>query len=101
MTILNTIQVASGKGAAFILFFLALVAGAYAVFTFLKKNWFFAVILTTLAILFSIFAVRNLNQPLRTRYEVSFDKDYPVSELIENYEIIKQRGNILVVEEKD
>lgn len=100
MTILNTIQV-SGKGAAFILVLLVLAAGAYAVSTLLKEKWFFATILLTLVILFSIFAVRNLNQPLRTLYEVSFDKDYPVSELIENYEIVDQRGNILVVEEKD
>ena len=100
MTILNTIQV-SGKDAALILFLLAFAAGAYAVSMLLKENWFFAIIFTTLAILFSIFAVRNLNQPLRTRYEVSFDKDYPVSELIENYEIIEQRGSILVLEEKD
>lgn len=101
MTILNTIQVASGKGAAFILFLLALVTGAYAVSMLLKENWFSAIILFTLAVLFSTFAVCNLNQSLRTRYEVSFDKDYPVSELIENYEIIEQRGSILIVEEKD
>lgn len=100
MEILNTIQV-SGKGGAFILFLLTLVVGAYAVSMFLKENWFFAIILSALAVLFSIFAVWNLNQPLRTRYEVSFDKDYPVSELIENYEIIEQRGSILIVEEKD
>lgn len=100
MEILNTIHV-SGKGIAFILFLLALAEWAYAVSMLLKKNWFFAIIFTTLAILLSIFAVQNLNRPLRTRYEVSFDKDYPVSELIENYEIIEQRGSILIVEEKD
>lgn len=100
MMILNTIQV-SGKCAAFILVLLALAAGAYAVSMLLSEKWFFAVILSALAVLFSVFAVWNLNQPLRTRYEVSFDKDYPVSELIENYEIIEQRGSILIVEEKD
>lgn len=99
MEILNTIEV-SGKGAAFVLFLLAFAAGLYAIFMFQDGNRFCGLLLSVLAIWFTISAIKNVVRPSRTRYEVSFDEDYPVSELIENYEIIDQRGDILIVEEK-
>ena len=100
MEILNTVEV-SGKGMAFVLFLLAFAALLYATFMFQKGNWICGLIISALAIWLVVFTIINLVSPPRTRYEVSFDKDYTVSELIENYEIVDQRGNILVVEEKD
>lgn len=100
MEILNTVQV-SGKDAAFVLFLLAFAAVLYAIFKFQDRNWILGLIISALAILLVVFAIRNLVSSPHTRYEVTFDKNYPVSELIKNYEIIEQRGNILVVEEKD
>mgnify|MGYP004448664051 CR=1 FL=1 len=99
MEILNTIHV-SGKGAVFVLFLLTLAAVLYAIFMFQDGNRFCGLLMFVLAICLTVFAIRNLVRPSRTRYEVSFDENYPVSELIENYEIIGQRGDILIVEEK-
>lgn len=100
MKILNTVEI-SGKGLAFVLFLLVLASVAYAIFMFRNRNWIWGLIFSTLAIWLAVFAIRNLVSPPRTRYEVSFDENYPVSELIENYEIVDQRGDILIVKEKD
>lgn len=99
MEILNTIQV-SEKGAAFVLFLLTLAAVLYAIFMFQDGNRFCGLLMFVLAICLTVFAIRNLVRPSRTRYEVSFDENYPVSELIENYEIIGQRGDLWVLEDK-
>lgn len=99
MEILNTVQV-SGKGAAFVLFLLALAVVLYAIFIFQDGNWICGLLISVLAIWIIVCAIINLVRLPHTRYEVCFDKDYPVSELIENYEIIDQRGDILIVEEK-
>lgn len=100
MEILNTVQV-SGKGAAFVLFLLALAVVLYAIFIFQDKNWLCGLLISVLAIWLIVCAIINLVRLPHTQYEVCFDKDYPVSELIENYEIIDQRGDILIVEEKE
>lgn len=100
MEILNTVEV-SGKGVAFVLFLLAFAALLYAIFMFQKGNWICGLIISALAIWLVVFTIINLVSPPRTRYEVSFDENYPVSELIENYEIVDQRGDILIVKEKD
>lgn len=100
MEILNTVQV-SGKGAAFVLFLLALAVALYAIFIFQDRNWICGLLISVLAIWIIACAIINLVRLPHTRYEVCFDKDYPVSELIENYEIIDQRGDILIVEEKE
>lgn len=100
MEILNTVEV-SGKGAAFVLFLLAFAAVLYAIFMFQDRNWICGLIISALAIWLVVFAIGNLVSSPRTRYEVSFDENYPVSELIENYEIVDQRGDILIVKEKD
>ena len=100
MEILNTVQV-SGKGAAFVLFLLALAVALYAIFIFQDGNWIYGLLISVLAIWIIACAIINLVRLPHTRYEVCFDKDYPVSELIENYEIIDQRGDILIVEEKE
>lgn len=46
------------------------------------------------------FATALFNAPPTIRYEATFDEKYPVSQLIEEYDIIEQRGDILIVEEK-
>ena len=100
MEILNTIEV-SGKGAAFVvLFLLTLAAVLYAIFMFQDGKRFRGLLIFVLTICLTVFAIRNLVRRSHTRYEVSFDENYPVSELIENYEIIGQRGDIRIVEEK-
>ena len=99
MEILNTIQV-SGKGAAFVLFLLTLAAVLYAIFMFQDGNRFCGLLMFVLAICLTVFAIRNLVRPSRTRYEVSFDENYPVSELIENYDIVGRRGDLWVLEDK-
>ena len=99
MEILNTISV-SGKG-TFVFFLLAFAAGLYAVLMFQDEDWISGLLMSALAIVLMLFAIGNLAKTPRTRYEVSFDENYSVSELIENYEIVDQRGDILIVEEKN
>ena len=82
-------HVKPGKGAAFVLFLLTLAAVLYAIFMFQDGNRFCGLLMFALAICLTVFAIRNLVRPSRTRYEVSFDENYPVSELIENYEIMQ------------
>lgn len=100
MEILNTVQV-SGKGVAFVLFLLAFAAVIYAIFMFQDRKWPCGLLISVLAIWLTVLAIKNVVRLPHTRYEVCFDKDYPVSELIENYEIVDQRGDILILEDKD
>lgn len=100
MTILNTVELSEEKGAAFILFIWVLAMVLCAIVLFHNRNWIWGLIISVLAILLAVSAIRNLVSLSRIRYEVSFDENYPVSELIENYEIIDQRGDILILEDK-
>lgn len=40
------------------------------------------------------------NRVTFTTYEVTLSDDYPASELLEKYEIVEQRGEILVIRDK-
>lgn len=100
MTILNTVEVSEGKGATFTLFLWAFVAALCAIVLFHNRKWTGGLIISVLAILLAVFAIGNLASFPRIRYEVSFDENYPVSELIENYEIVGRRGDLLILEDK-
>lgn len=100
MEILNTIQV-SGKGLGFILLMFTIAAVLYTFTLFDNGAAILGFATAVLSIILMVCTIVQFKAPTRTRYEVSFDDDYPVSELIENYEIIDQRGDILIVEEKN
>lgn len=52
-------------------------------------------------LLISIFIVGTYEVPTgRTRYEVILDENYPAEKLYSNYEVIEQRGEIWVLEDK-
>lgn len=99
MEILNTIHV-SGKGAAFVFLMLAIAAICYTFIFFNEDKVILGFVTAVLSIILIVSTIVKFSAPLYTRYEVSFDGDYTVSELIENYEIIGQRGDILIVEKK-
>lgn len=99
MEILNTVQV-SGKGAAFVFLIFTIAAICYTFAFFNNDSVILGSVTAVLSIILMVCTIVKFNAPPHTRYEVSFDGDYTVSELIENYEIIGQRGNILIVEEK-
>lgn len=99
MEILNSIQV-SEKGLGFIFLILTIAALVYANSFFINYNLIYGFVAALLSIAFLAVTVIQFQTPTRTQYEVSFDDNYPVSELIENYEIVDQRGDILIVEEK-
>lgn len=100
MKILNSIQ-ASGKGLGFIFLILTIAALVYAISFFIDNNFIYGFVAVLLCIAFLAVTVIQFQPPTRTQYEVSFDDNYTVSELIENYEIVDQRGDILIVEEKE
>ena len=99
MEILNIVQV-SEKGVAFVYLMLAIAAICYAFCLFDDSRVILGSVMAVLSIILVVFTILKFNVPPRTRYEVCFDGDYTVNELIENYEIISQRGDILIVEEK-
>ena len=99
MEILNTVQV-SGKGLGFILLMLTIAAVLYTFTLFDNGVAILGFATAVLSRILMVCTVVQFKAPARTRYEVSFDDDYTVSELIENYEIVDQRGDILIVEEK-
>lgn len=99
MEILNSIQ-ASEKWLGFISLILTIAALVYAIRFFTDYNLIYGFVAALLCIAFLAVTVIQFQTPTRTQYEVSFDDNYPVSELIENYEIVDQRGDILIVEEK-
>ena len=99
MEILNTVQV-SGNGLGFILLTLTIAAVCYTFTLFDNGVAILGFATAVLSIILMVCTIVKFKAPPHTRYEVSFDGDYTVSELIENYEIIDQRGDILIVEEK-
>lgn len=99
MEILNTVQV-SGKGAAFAFLMLAIAAICYTFILFSEDRVILGFIAAVLSIILIVSTIVKFSTPPYTRYEVCFDDDYTVSELIENYEIVNQRGDILIVKEK-
>ena len=99
MEILNIVQI-SEKGVAFVYLMLAIAVICYAFCLFDDSRVFLGSVMAVLSIILVVLTILKFNVPPQTRYEVSFDENYPVSELIENYEIIGQRGDILIVEEK-
>lgn len=99
MEILNIIQV-SGNGLGFILLILTIAAVCYTFTLFDNGVVILGFATAVLSIILVVSTIVKFNAPPQTRYEVCFDGDYTVSELIENYEIIDQRGDILIVEEK-
>lgn len=99
MEVLNTVQV-SGNGFGFILLILTIAAVCYTFTLFDNGVAILGFATAVLSIILMACTIVQFKAPPRTRYEVSFDGDYTVSELIENYEIVDQRGDILIVEEK-
>lgn len=47
-----------------------------------------------------VLAASLADKAVCTVYEVTLSDDYPASELLENYEIVEQRGEILVIRDK-
>lgn len=99
MKILNTVEVSNG-GLGFILLVLAIVSLCYTLKMFDEQYGILGIIMMFLTAILVVCAIVQFKAPARTQYIVAFDENYTVNELIENYEIVDQRGNLLIVEEK-
>ncbi len=103
MTILNTFEYASDGWSWLLAILVGIFLACLIFFWFsvscakLKSTISFGVTLLGLAVLLSVLLNAKVE---KTRYEVSFDEDYPVSELIENYDIVGRRGDILILEDR-
>lgn len=54
----------------------------------------------SLIILFTIVNYES-DRPKVTTYEVTLSDEYPATELLEKYDLVEQRGEILVIQEKE
>lgn len=101
MEILNTFEYTYYSGFLVFLWICILVC---VTLTFISScnNWVKSKILFgSMTIILCILSLIVLhNSPVKTRYEVSFNEDYSVSELVENYDIIDQHGDIWILEDK-
>lgn len=71
-----------------------------ALFFFISYKDFKTGIIALVIAIISGFGANTLSDDYITRYEAIIDDDVSYVELLENYNIVEQRGNILVLEEK-
>lgn len=110
MTILNTIELMEQKsmipvciiciGTLFSILSLVTMINAHK--DSLAISSFIMFIVSGLAVLITIYMLPDLQEPSgKYQYEIAIDDSTTFSEVIEKYDIIEQRGEIFVVEEKE
>lgn len=110
MTVLNTIELMEQKstiplfiiGIGTLISILSLVTMINANKDLLAILSFIMFIVSGLAVLVTVYMLPDLQEPSgKYRYEIMIDDSTTFSEVMEKYNIIEQRGEIFVVEEKE
>lgn len=105
MTIVNQYSVVEGCPIWLILLvgLCCVVSGVVTVLALVDCDYGIAIWVGTLFIFFlgSIFFVSQGRKTNRTRYECLIDDTTPFVEVAENYDVVSQRGDLWILEDKD
>ena len=102
MTVLNSYQVGGEYWGAIIMTILMIACILASIINYSNGEDYAGIgfLMGSIACFIAAFYLFFVNKDSVTRYEVIIDENYSVQELYENYEVVDQRGDILIVEEK-